>query len=1125
MPLTVWFWLRVPKKANVELLRSHGAMGFSSTPRFRKRDTFIYYGKKMLKKVSSVKDKMSLSSRKRKAILRKFQMGSENAASYRVSLRKIEPPEEYLQEDVRADQTNLSREVRDFLASLRVFSCLGDKFIKECMTLMEYKHFQPNQLVFQQGQLQEAVYILLSGKLEVFIPERVNSQISLKFVKSGDTVSSFLSVIEAISGKEQILMDVSARACVDSVVIKVPIKCFESFFVENPESLARLIQVVMVRLLRVTFLAMHQHLGLSSELVRNTLAETSEEELHTGLIQSAASQPQEAPQNARRASVFLPNSELATREIADDVSYHSMQFSRFLDPKSSDVLEEVTIKHFLGEAMIMKQDSHKDAALIYVISGSLVVTQAAPGKEDATIFHVRVGEVAGGLAILTGEPSVFTVKTSGPAILATVSRKCFASVAKRNPKVFLYVARTVIARLSPFVRQLDFALDWHLLESGLALFRQGDEADSTFVVLSGRLRSVAAQSDGKKELIGEYGKGDLVGIVEFINESKRNTTVMAVRDTELTSLPHGLLNYIKLKHPSVILRLINVLFRKIAGAQTSFINQSRIEQRPPQCNFTSVAILPASDDVPILQFGYHLYHSLTLIGPPLLLTSQTLNVYLNPETFDGMNDYRLSAWLARQEDQHRIVLYLCDKEMSSWTQTCIRQADCILIVCLADAEPTVGKVEKRLERMAVRTQKELVLLHRESKSGVSMVSPTGTAARLNIRSWCSSHHHLIASQDMFVHPAGNQRKIHLQYRNLLTGAPDPHSDFSRLARWLTGESIGLVLGGGGARGAAHVGIMKALEDTGIPIDMVGGVSIGAFTGALWCMERNSDTVHAIAKKWAMKMIQIWRQLFDLTYPITSMFTGRSFNALIKDVFEDIQIEDLWIPFFAISTDLTSSQMRVHTHGSLWRYVRASMSLSGYMPPLCDPIDGHLLLDGGYVNNLPADVMRKHGAKYILAVDVGSEDETNLTNYGDHLSGWWVLWKKWWPFSAPAKVLNLPDIQSKLAYVSCVRQLEEVKNSDYCEYIRPQIDRYKTLQFGCFDEIFDVGYHHGRVYFSARNKARSLFPESDVTVKQSSNIAVLPDIPIAHAPNYVEELIWCGSSLSSKHEEDLSEEQA
>ena len=64
------------------------------------------------------------------------------------------------------------------------------------------------------------------------------------------------------------------------------------------------------------------------------------------------------------------------------------------------------------------------------------------------------------------------------------------------------------------------------------------------------------------------------------------------------------------------------------------------------------------------------------------------------------------------------------------------------------------------------------------------------------------------------------------------------------------------------------------------------------------------------------------------------------------------IQDLWIPYFCVTTDITESKMRVHNSGSLWRYVRASMSLSGYMPPLCDPVDGHLLLDGGYVNNLP-----------------------------------------------------------------------------------------------------------------------------------------------------------------------------
>lgn len=105
-------------------------------------------------------------------------------------------------------------------------------------------------------------------------------------------------------------------------------------------------------------------------------------------------------------------------------------------------------------------------------------------------------------------------------------------------------------------------------------------------------------------------------------------------------------------------------------------------------------------------------------------------------------------------------------------------------------------------------------------------------------------------------------------------------------------------------------------------------------------------------------------------------------------------------------------------------------------------------------------MLRQGAHHILAIDVGSQDDTDLTNYGDSLSGWWLLWKRWNPFATPVKVPNLPDIQSRLAYVSCVRQLEEVKNSDYCEYIRPPIDKYKTLQFGSFDEIKEVGYNHG-----------------------------------------------------------------
>jgi len=315
-------------------------------------------------------------------------------------------------------------------------------------------------------------------------------------------------------------------------------------------------------------------------------------------------------------------------------------------------------------------------------------------------------------------------------------------------------------------------------------------------------------------------------------------------------------------------------------------------------------------------------------------------------------------------------------------------------------------------------------------------------------------------------------KIEDIYGELSKTCPSSDGDFPRLARYLTGKSIGLVLGGGGARGAAHLGMIKAMREAHMPIDMIGGVSIGAFMGALWAQEADLTPVTQLARNWSFKMTSLWRQLLDLTYPATAMFTGAAFNATIYEVFGDRQIEDLWIPYFTVTTDISNSAPRIHRHGSLWRYVRASMSLSGYLPPLCDPIDGHLLLDGGYVNNLPADVMHNvMGARNIVAVDVGSQDETDLTDYGDTLSGWWLLWNRWKLFGQTIRVPSLPEIQSRLAYVSCVRQLEEVKRSNYCNYIRPPIDKYKTMQFGSFDQIFEIGYQHGKMTFPDEKAAR------------------------------------------------------
>ncbi|XP_029678018.1 neuropathy target esterase sws isoform X1 [Formica exsecta] len=1152
-------------------------------PRFRKRDKVLFYGRKMLRKVKSIGGQVHATGqgKKRRAVMRfarrLLQLKKETAPQ---QLKVLEPPAEYLEEDLGPGE-RVPPDALYMLQSIRVFGHFEKPVFLKLCKYTEIMNLPAGSTLFKIGDPDENLFIVQQGLVNVYITGPDGSQISLKLVKTGESVTSLLSFTDVLTGHTSTYKTVSARAMEDSIVVKLPMCAFQEVFQDYPDAFVRVIQVIMVRLQRVTFTALHQYLGLSAELVNQGSHKKKQSPFSGSPVRSRtrenfASQNESIPgvfpvgtsethdtsdlshrdvPNTNSSSQPVPilgnrrtknsadwknqslNSQL-NQNLADMVpecdshwpnpsssitsqplqgshteAFHSGStylgstkkrqtnegaqqqqqqldeehlvqiatdaFVRELGIEDETVLKDkVQIREVPVGTYLMKEESHKDVALVYVLSGSLIVSQrVSEGREagqEVHMFSAHQGEIVGGLAVLTGEPSFYTIRAKHPSRIALLSKLTFFAIMRDQPTVVLHVAHTVVRRLSPFVRQVDFALDWLFLESGRAVYRQGDESDSTFIVLSGRLRSVITYKNGKKEPVAEYGKGDLVGIVEMVTQTPRSTTVMAVRDSELAKLPEGLFNVIKLRYPIVVTRLINLLGHRILGtwqqAHTKNSNDTQraaatVDARPAQVNFSTVAIVPVSDDVPLTAFTYELYHSLCAIGSCLRLTSDVVRKTLGTTIMEPANEYRLTSWLAQQEDQHRISLYQCDSSYTLWTQRCVRQADCILIVGLGDRPPSIGRTEREVERLVMRTQKELVLLHKEQNGQ----RPTNTVQWLNMRSWVSSHHHIQCPKRMFTRRS--QYRINELYSKVLMSEPNVHSDFSRLARWLTGTSVGLVLGGGGARGAAHVGMLKAIIEAGIPIDMVGGVSIGAFMGALWCMEKNITTTTQKAREWSkQKMTQWWRQILDLTYPMTSMFSGKDFNNTIQQTFGDTYIEDLWLPYFTITTDITDSCMRTHRHGLLWRYIRGSMTIAGVFPPICDPLDGHLLVDGCYVNNVPADEMLRQGAHHILAIDVGSQDDTDLTNYGDSLSGWWLLWKRWNPFATPVKVPNLPDIQSRLAYVSCVRQLEEVKSSDYCEYIRPPIDKYKTLQFANFDEIRDVGYQHGKTYFEGQSKA-------------------------------------------------------
>lgn len=493
-------------------------------------------------------------------------------------------------------------------------------------------------------------------------------------------------------------------------------------------------------------------------------------------------------------------------------------------------------------------------------------------------------------------------------------------------RTLLAQTKLFVALAGPALDQLASATEIIEVTSGETLLSIGTPADCLYVVAVGRLRVVL----GDGTVVNDIGRLEPVGEISLLSGEPRTATVYAVRDSKVLKIGREALYEVFLRHPSALLTMSRMVIARLRQNQRA---AALAASRRSRC----FALLPGSAGVDVRAFADALHVALSECGTVEVIDSARVDAALgsnvaNTSLGDGEQEDHLIDWLQDQEMARRHLVYIADAEAGNWTRRCMRQADRILVLVQSAEAPAANATIDALRRSGVRAPVDLVLMR------------AGTAAAGAVLDWRSS---VGASTHYFVRP-GESR------------------DVVRIARSLTGRALGLVLGGGGARGFAHLGLIRALEELHIDVDVVGGASMGAFLSALVACGYNSK-----------EMLRITRETFvsrnllnDYLFPSVSLIRGRKFLNALHTIFADERIEDLRTPFYCVSTNLTRGRVEVHDRGPLDIWLGTSMCIPGVAPPVA--YKGDLLVDGAVVNSLPTDIMQALERGPIIASDVSTE---------------------------------------------------------------------------------------------------------------------------------------------------------
>ncbi|MCF8178603.1 MAG: patatin-like phospholipase family protein [Sulfuritalea sp.] len=569
-------------------------------------------------------------------------------------------------------------------------------------------------------------------------------------------------------------------------------------------------------------------------------------------------------------------------------------------------------------------------------------------------------------------------------------------------------------------------LDWVRVPAGNALFHQHEQESALYFVVAGRLRAIVRDESGAERAVGDIRRGETLGEMALFTGQPRSATVVAIRDSLLVRLSRESYEKVIRAYPLVSLHVSRFVVERIQRA-----GDPRLSWAKP----TMIAVLPATRGGRAGALARDLQSTMARYGTVDCLDAKRLAGELGEAALGDGNHgddgrwERVSRWIDEKEAASDLVLLLGDEPDSKWSRHCIRHADEILWVAdAADADIDGAFSTVRnwpgLDRTLAR--QTLLLCH-----------PADTKSPRTTRLWL----------DRFE---GN---AHLHLRQGHAG------DLGRVGRILMGKAVGLVFSGGGARGFAHLGVLKAIEEAGIPVDYLGGCSIGSVIAGYAASDRPAEELIGLARKAFSK--NPTRDINPL--PLISLIRGKQLRLTIDSAVReltgfDADIEDSWKPLYCIASNLSRSVEAILERGELARAIRASVSIPAALPPVI--IDGELMIDGGTFNNFPTDVMARRGAGLILGCDL-MRDGVRKLDLDETPSSGALAFDRLRPRSR--RRYRLPGLASIMLNVSILnsqsRLAESRAHTDVC--FTPDLGRIGMLDWSAFDKVVDAGYRHAQ----------------------------------------------------------------